>query len=298
MIHRWWRYLRAAYRPSVQVPYAVAWALGLTALFAATGPLPRWRPGGDLLLTAVTLVVTMLLIRPLDDIRDLAYDRRVNPDRPLPRGLATEVDLVILVALGSILLLLLNAGRPAALAVLAVQQVYTAAVVALERLRGWPARHQVGWQLGVNLPILALLSLYVYAGYLRAAQLSPGLAGLVAVAAVTTAAICPEIGRKVTRTAPAGERSYVSVLGPRGASLTALAAAVAATQAMLLLLAPWQPGNGWGWLVVTPLALPAYAVGRFGAGAARWPVLPTVAYVPAMYTSCLAAGLLTRGPLA
>ena len=299
MIVRWGRYLGVMYRPSIQLPYTISWALGLTALFACvTGAAGRWRPDADLLVTVVTLVMTMLLIRALDDIRDLEYDRVANPGRPLPSGLVQERDLVAMVAAGSGLLLVLNAWRGAALVVLAVQMAYTCATVAIERLRGWPHRDRLGLQLAINLPILSMLSLYVYAGFLRATDVRPSPAGFAVIVGVTVAALCMELGRKVTRKPPEGERTYVTVLGPSGTSLTALAAAVAATLVVLVALAPWHPGNGWGWLVLVPLALPGLAVARFAAGAARWPLLLAVGYIPAMYTSFLIVGLLTKGALA
>lgn len=296
MIGRWARYIGAAYRPSAQIPYAVCWAVGLTALFACgSDAVTRWRPDAGLLITAVTLVVTMLLIRALDDIRDLDYDRRVNPGRPLPSGVVAERDLVVMVALGNALLLLLNAGRGVALAMLAVQMAYTAVAVALERLAGWPHRDRLGLQLAVNLPILAMLSLYVYLGFLRSEGLRPSASGLITVAAVTVSALCVELGRKATRQPRPGERSYVTVLGASGTSLAALAAAVTATAVVLVTLTPWRPGDGWGWLVLAPLALPALAAARFAGGASRWPIPHTVAYIPAMYTSFFAVGWLTKG---
>lgn len=298
MIRRWGSYVGAAYRPSVQLPWMISWAVGLTALFASvTAPVTRWRPDAELLVTVLTLVVNMLLMRALDDIRDADYDRRVNPARPLPSGLVDERDLVTLVAVGSALLLLLNGGRGVALVMLAVQMGYTATVIALDRLAGWPHPDRLGLQLAVNLPIQTLLSLYVYAGFLRAEGLGPSAAGIVAVAAVTTGALCLELGRKATRRPRPGERTYATVLGPSGTSLAALAAAVTATVIVLVTIAPWRSGAGWGWLVLAPLALPALAVARFAAGAPRWPVALTLAYTPAMYTSFLAVGWLTKGTL-
>jgi 4-hydroxybenzoate polyprenyltransferase len=299
VIVRWGRYLGVMYRPSIQLPYSVSWALGLTALFACvTGAVASWRPDAELIVTVLTLVITMLLIRAMDDIRDLEYDRRANPGRPLPSGLVRERDLVTMVAMGSALLLLINASRGAALAMLVVQMVYTFAVVAIERMRGWPHRDRLGLQLAINLPILIMLSLYVYLGFLRSVQVRPNAAGFAVVAGATTAALCMELGRKVTRKPPEGEKTYVTVLGASGTSLAALGSAVAATLIVLVALGPWHPGNAWGWLVLVPLLLPGLAVVRFAAGAARWPLLPTVGFIPAMYTSFLVVGLLTKGALA
>ena len=296
MISRWGRYVGVSFPPAVYLPWTFCWAFGLTALFAVvTGVAGRWRPDAGVLVSALTLAGMMLLVRAQDDIRDADYDRRVNPGRPLPSGLVAERDLVVLVAAGSVLLVLLNAGRGAALLVLAAQIAYTAAVVALERLAGWPHRDRLGLQFLVNLPILVLPSLYVYAAFLRGQDRGAGAAGLAVVAAVAGAALCLELGRKTTRRPRPDERSYVSVLGPSATSFTALAAAVAGTAVVLVAIAPWRAGHAWGWLVLLPLALPALAVARFAGGAARWPLLPTLTYVPAMYLSFLAVGLLTVG---
>jgi len=296
MISRWAGYVRAAYRPAIQLPYTISWALGLTALFASvTGTVTAWRPDAELVITVVTVVLAMLLMRGLDDIRDLDYDREHNPGRPLPSGLVSERDLLTLVGIGSVLLLALNAGRGIALVMLAVQMAYTGAVIAIDRFAGWPHPDRLGLQVAVNLPIQTLLSLYVYAGFLRAEGLGPSAPGIVAVLAVTVGAMCLEFGRKATRRPKPGERTYVTVLGPSGTSLAALAAAVAATTVVLVVIEPWRPGLGWGWLVLVPLVLPAVSVAKFAAGAVRWPLAPTLAYIPAMYTSFLAVGLLTKG---
>jgi 4-hydroxybenzoate polyprenyltransferase len=294
VIRRLGGYAGFAYR-SVLIPHTVFWVVGLTALFASvTGAVHRWHPGAGLVITAVTLVVYMLLMRALDDLMDYEYDRAVNPGRPLPSGMVRRRDLLTMIAVGGALVLALNAGRGVALVVLAVQMGYTAIVATLDIAAGWPGRDKMALQLAVNTPIQPLLSLYVYVGFLRAEHLRPTAAGFVAVAAVTMAAVCLEFGRKATWRLRPGERSYVTVLGPSRTSLAALGSAVAATAIVLVILAPWHHG-GWGWLVLAPLVLPALAAARFAAGAARWPKTPTLAYIPAMYASFLAVGLLTKG---
>jgi 4-hydroxybenzoate polyprenyltransferase len=298
VIRRWGRYVGVAYRPAVQIPYTVFWAVGLTALFATvTGAVVRWRPGADLLVTVVTLMVTMLLIRALDDLRDLEYDRALNPRRPLPSGMVRQRDLYTLVAVGGTLLLALNAGRGTALAALVVQMVYTAVVIVAEIAYGWPPPQRLVLQVAVNLPILSMLSLYVYAGFLRAEDARPNGAGFAAVAAVTLCALAVELGRKTTRRPRPGERTYAAVFGASRTSAAGLFFAVLATIAIVVLVAPWRPGAAWGWLVLAPLALPVISASRFAAGDIRWPVLPTVAYVPVMYLSLLVVGWQLKGTL-
>ncbi|GAB3058484.1 UbiA family prenyltransferase [Micromonospora schwarzwaldensis] len=297
MTGRWGRYVAAAYPPAVHLPFMLSWAIGLTALFAAVTEVPRWRPDGGLAVTAVTLVVGMLLLRAMDDIRDHEYDRRHHPHRPLPAGVVRERDLMLLVALGAAALLLLNAGRGVVLAALAGQLGYAAVVITLDRVYGWPSGDRLALHLAVNLPIQPLLSIYVYAGFLHAQGRRPDLAGVLAIVAVTLSGVCLEFGRKATRRPRAGERTYSTVLGPWGTTAVALGAAVLATGIVLGLLRPWQSGAGhaWGWLALAPLALPVAAASRFVAGAPRWPVGPTIAYIPVMYASYLAVGWLTKG---
>jgi 4-hydroxybenzoate polyprenyltransferase len=301
VIRRWGRYVVLAYPPRIQLPFMLSWALGLTALFAcvsaAAGP-AGWRPGPELAVTAVTMVLDMLLLRAMDDIRDHDYDRVHNPGRPLPAGVVRERDLVLLIAGGAAVLVLLNAGRGVALLALLGQLGYTVLVIALDRLAGWPAGDRLGLQLAVNLPIQPLLSCYVYAGFLRSEHQRPSLAGLLAVVAVTLGGLCLELGRKATRRPRPGERTYATVLGPAGTSAAALAAALAGTVLLLLLLRPWQAGTalyGWGWLAVLPLALPGLAAARFATGLPRWPAALTRCYLPAMYLSFLLLGWLTKG---
>ncbi|GHJ17465.1 MULTISPECIES: UbiA prenyltransferase family protein [unclassified Micromonospora] len=297
MTGRWGRYVAAAYPPAVHVPFMLSWAIGLTALFAAVGGVPRWRPDGGLAVTAVTLVVGMLLLRAMDDIRDHEYDRRHNPHRPLPAGVVRERDLMVLVVLGAAALLLLNAGRGVVLAALAGQLGYTAVVITLDRVYGWPAGDRLALHLAVNLPIQPLLSIYVYTAFLHAEGRRPDLGGVLAIVAVTLSGVCLEFGRKATRRPRPGERTYSTVLGPWGTTAVALGAAVLATGIVLVLLRPWQSGAGhaWGWLALVPLAWSVAAASRFVTGAPRWPVGLTIAYIPVTYASYLAVGWLTKG---
>ncbi len=299
MIRRWARYALIAYPLHIQLPFTVAWAVGLTALFAGvTGAVDRWRPGPGLAITTVTVVVGMLLMRVLDDIRDQDYDRAHHPERPLPAGVVRERDLMTLAAVGATLLLLLNAGRGAVVLVLLVLSGYTAAVVAADRLAGWPDGDRPALHLAVNLPIQTMISLYVYAAFLRAEHGQPTATGLLAVVSATLGGLCLELGRKTTRAPRPGERTYVTALGPSGTSLSALGCAVAAAGLALAILRPWDPGapgHGAGWLVLAPCALPAAAAARFAAGSPTWPVTLTRFYVPTMYASFLAVCWISKG---
>jgi hypothetical protein len=296
MTRRLVRYVAASYPLRVYLPYMLLWAVGLTVLLAyLTGVIARWRPDPWLAVTGITLVVDMLMLRALDDIRDHDYDRTYNPTRPLPAGRVRERDLVVLVAAGTVAVLLLNAGRWIALAALVVHLGYAFAVIAVDRWLGWPPGRRVFLHLAVNLPIQVLLSVYVYAGFLSSTGQRPGWSGLVAIAAATLAAACLELGRKATRTPRPGEHTYAVVIGPSVTSAVALGCALAGAAVVLAALRPWTSGDhAWGWLVLLPPLIPGLCALRFARGATHWPALPTIAFVPVTYAAFLVAGWLAK----
>ncbi|WP_031164761.1 hypothetical protein [Streptosporangium roseum] len=299
MIGRLGGYIVRAYPPAFYVPFMLSWAVGLTALFVSVDSrVTAWRPGAELLVTSVTLVVDMLLLRALDDLRDRDYDLEHNPGRALPSGAVRVTDLLALVGAGAVALLALNAWRGGALLVLVAHLGYAAVVILIDQLFGWPKGERLLLSLAVNLPIQPLLSLYVYAGFLREHDLTPSREGIAAVAAVTLSGLCLEFGRKVTRHPGKGERTYVTALGTPGTTVVAVSLAAAAALAVLAILRPWNPDSavhGWGWIVVVPAVLPATAAYLFSRGRPRWPALPTLAYLPAAYCSFIAVGWLTKG---
>lgn len=296
MIARLGRYVAVSYPLKVYLPYMLLWAAGLTVLLAClTDVIAYWWPDPWLVVTGVTLVVDMLMLRALDDVRDQDYDRRHNPSRPLPSGLVSRRDLLTLVATGTAAVLLLNAGRPVVLAALAVHLGYAFAVIAAEHCFGWPPGERVFLHLAVNLPIQVLLSCYVYVGFLTSTGQRPGASGVVAIAAATLAAACLEFGRKATRAPRPGEHTYTTVIGARATSALALACALTGAVVALVALRPWAPGgHAWGWLVLLPPLLPGLCALRFARGATRWPTRLTIAFPPVTYAAFVVAGWLAK----
>ncbi|MFD0891619.1 hypothetical protein ACFQ08_44320, partial [Streptosporangium algeriense] len=82
MINRLGRYVLGSYPPAFYLPYGVSWAVGVTALFTLADPrVTGWRPDVGVVVAALTFAIDLLLMRALDDIRDLDYDREHNPGR-------------------------------------------------------------------------------------------------------------------------------------------------------------------------------------------------------------------------
>jgi hypothetical protein len=290
VILRWARFIAGSYPPVLSVLFACAWAYGVTGLFAATDPrIEQWRPDAGTAVAAVTLAVNLLLMRALDDIRDVDYDRRFAPDRPLARGTVRTGDLLVLYATGSVLVLALNAGNLTSLAILAGQLGYALLVLAVHHRFRWPAGDNLILSLLVSFPAQLLLHLYLYACYLDATGLVADRYGLLAIVAVVLASVHLELAKKITRVPRPGERTYVDVFGLAGTTGAALAAPVVS---LVLVLVVARSPSAWTLLVAVPVLLPVVAGWRFWrASKPRWsPVLPLL-YLLLTFTSYAAVGL-------
>jgi hypothetical protein len=247
-----------------------------------------WIPGVGAAVTTATIFVDLLLLRALDDLRDLPYDRAHSPRRPLPSGRVRTTDLWTLIGAGVPILVLGNAWRGTAGAILVLQLGYALGLVAANLWLRRPATENTLVQLAVNAPIQLLLSGYVYAAGLadRGAAVTGG--GIAAVGAVALVLGYLEFARKTTRYPKATERTYVHQLGVGGTVAVAGTAAVLSAVCALVAL---RPLGAWGWLALAPLAIPAGAGYRFWRRRLpRWPVPATLGFVLSSFAVFLALG--------
>ncbi|MEU8799831.1 hypothetical protein [Spirillospora sp. NPDC048819] len=291
-------FVRGSYPPAPSLTFAALWAYGVTGLFAALDPgSSGWRPEMGTAVAAVTLFVDLLLMRALDDIRDLEYDRRFHPGRPLAAGAVRTGDLAVLYGAGALALGLLNAAWPWRAAILLAQLAYAAGAIGAHRRWRRPSADNLFASLLVSLPAPVLLHLYLYAGYLDASGRGAGASGAAAaaiegIAVAVLAAGHPELAGKITRAPRAGERTYVTTLGVTGASALALAVPVLSAG----LLAAWSRAPaGWTLIALVPLAAPAAAAWRFRRGHGepdrRWPRTAPAVYLLLSFASYIVLGL-------
>ena len=299
------RYVRGSFPPAVYLPYALAWALGGTAMFAlgqrtrtpgrpATGA-NAWRPGWATLATLASFTVLLLLVRAVDDLRDLDYDRQHNPRRPLASGTVTVRDLSLLIGVGTVAVLLLNAPRGLALTAAAASLLYLAVLLAADRLAHWPPGDALIISALISLPVQLLLGGYLYATLLHDTHRPAAPTALLPLVAMLAVFTHLELARKTTRTPKPGERTYVTVFGVEPTARAALTAATLATLLAVLLTRPWTPGAEAGWLVLLPAALPVRGALRFWRGGAeRWPAADSGFYVLAAFTAYFIVDLVER----
>jgi hypothetical protein len=299
VISRLIRYVRGSFPPAFYLPYAAAWALGVSALCALADPrIGRWRPGVSILISLLTMVVALLILRAIDDVKDLDYDLVHNPERPLPGGAVTVADLGALVAAGALIAVAANAaaGRAAELLITGTL-AYALLLLIAERALHWPPGNAVLLSALVSFPVQLLLNLYLYALVLHAARQGPSWHVLPALLVAVTAFMHLEYGRKITRRPRPGERSYVTVHGANGTAAVAVVCAAASTLLGLALTRPWAAdGEPWGWITLATLAFPVYGADRFWRRRkARWPLAAAACFVLSSFAAYLVIGL-TTGP--
>lgn len=275
--------------PPLAVLLAVVWAFGQSSLYAALDPRAHhWRPGGDTVIAAATLVVDLLLMRAVDDVRDLDYDRRHNPGRPLASGAVHKQDLLALCVAGAASLLVLNAWDPAACAILAVQFAYVFAALLIYKRWRRPNADNLLTSLLVSLPVPLLAQVYLYARYLHAEGLHPAREGATAIAIVLLARLHSEFARKTVRNPAAEERTYVHNFGFIGAVSAALTTAGLAS-ILILRLAPWPAAL----LGLVPLWWALVPTWQLKSGARRWSRKASGYYLLVSFTAFCAIGVLT-----
>ncbi|MFI7601245.1 hypothetical protein [Actinoplanes sp. NPDC049681] len=263
----------------------------MTGLFAAIDPrAAHWRPDLGTAVAAATLAVNLLLMRALDDIRDLDYDRRLHPGRPLAAGVVRRTDLCVLYAAGALLLPVLNAGNPVAALILAGQLGYGALVIAVHHWLRWPSANNLVLSLLVSFPVQLLLHLYLYVGFLQGTGLTPGRPGAEAIAVVVLASVHLELAKKITRIVRPGERTYVATFGLGGTVALALAAPIASM--IVLLLGATRPLGHWWVAAVAPLSVVMVAGWRFWhSRESRWSAKAASWYLLVSFVSYLFLGL-------
>jgi len=271
---RLWAFVLARFSPHIYVTYGVLWSLALEA--AASD---HWRPSPATAARAVSVVLSLLFLRMLDELKDLDHDRQYHRDRPLVTGAISVRELRAAMAFLALSVLALNSLLSAVSVVLAVAALgYGLALAALER-RSAAVRDRLLVNLAVSYPVQLLISCYLYL------SLTTALDGRsVAVVLVFACVFLHfEFARKTRWHGTAGERLYSVVLGPPLSGTVTLGWAVAAVGLVMSLTTPWS---------VVLLVPPVVGARRFLAGLSeRWPLPTAITFVLFSYLFLIAYGL-------
>src|SRR5262249_34506659 len=166
----------------------------------------------------------------------------------------------VLYAVGSAVILALNARYTVAAAVVAGQLGYALLVLAAHRWLHWPDPDNLPLTLLVSCPAQILLHLYLYAGYLHRVGHSADRYGLLALAVVVLSTLHLELAKKIVRTPKPGDRPYVSPLGLNATVRLAVAVPILSAALFVSRVDPWSP---WSMVLLVPLGWPLLALWRF-----------------------------------
>lgn len=231
------RFVQVMFPLGLHLTYGLLWTVSFEAMAVLLHGSESWSPSWGTLARFVTVVLTLLFMRMLDEQKDYEYDLVHNPDRPLVTGAITARELQSAMAVIAVLLLALNAAVSpvSALGLLAVL-AYGLALWAMEN-RFPPIRENILLNLAAALPIQALINLYLCLSLWGTGTitLSGGLIWLLVLYACVF--IHLEFARK-THQGETSERLYSQVIGVHGSALWTLGLALAAVALNLVLVLP------------------------------------------------------------
>ena len=244
---RIWIYLREMFPPGAAAMgllfFASAW-WGI-ALLVREQPQPAPVSPAGPCAGAATVVLMLLLLRIMDELKDLQTDRRLFPDRPVPRGDVLVSDIRLLGVAAITVLFGLNLFVTGAVRMFLIIFGYSLLMHRYFFLRKYMARN-ILFALATHNPIFYLLFLYVLSVYRRAAapELDLGIALLLGVVFLCFS-LSWEISRKIRR--PEEETAYQTysmVLGFRRAlAIPVMLGAVAVTILFCLYWELFSPGS-------------------------------------------------------
>jgi hypothetical protein len=271
---RLWGFVLARFRPHLYVTYGVLWSLALEAVAS-----DHWRPSPATAVRAVSVVLSLLFLRVLDEQKDLDYDRGHHPDRPLVTGAISVRELRTAMAFLALAVLAVNSLLSVFSVALSLLALGYGLVVALAEHRFAGVRDGLLLNLAVSYPVQLLISCYLYV------SLTGGVDRRAVPVVLVFACVFLhfEFARKTRWHGTAGERLYSVVLGPALSGTVTLTWAVAAVALVISLTAPWS---------VALLMPPVLAGRRFLAGASEcWPLRSATAFVLFSYLFLIAYGL-------
>jgi 4-hydroxybenzoate polyprenyltransferase len=286
----------------VYLTYAVTWVLGLQSVVAlAAPPDTRWILGMRTLCEILSVYLALVFARIVDEQKDLAYDREHNPERPLPRGAVSVVELRVTMVFIVAAETLLNAWQsPLLLGLILLFLAYDCFLVRLER---WSRtlRDSMFRNLAVTYPVQILLSVHIW---LACTHTGPGLPVWTAVLATALGAsvfLHFEFARKTGRSLRPGAALYSNVVGCRGAVLLTVAMPVMAVATVITVVAPWSVHGVAAFAAWVPVSAAAFV----WQGAEQfvtlrrptWPPLPAMGFLAWLYGGLFVAALFVAHPL-
>ena len=221
-------YLGEMYPVPQRLPMAAVISVSLATVLARLQGLEVQRVSTTTLLGTWAVFAFLLVLRLMDELKDVEVDRALFPERPLPSGRVRESDLTGALVVVATLFVGAHAGAGPALGTATLVLGYAVLMFhwffVPERMRP-----HLPLTLATHTPVIPLLLLHLVTLFTSASGLGardvPWPAVLVLVGSCWAGFFAWEIARKIR--APEEETAYVTyshLLGPRGAVMLAASA--------------------------------------------------------------------------
>lgn len=274
---RWLTYLRE------RSPLPLLLAIAIPQAVSSHWLVRVGAPDGQTWLAAAGLVGLLVLLRLMDEVKDVDKDRVAHPERPIPRGLVSEdeVRTAIRVVTGA-LIVLASFIRPLEVVLTLPAAVGYAHLMYREFfVPRWLGRHAIAYLVSHQLIVVFM---YVYAVGAAAPDAMFDMRLLWWAAGGVGASLIVEVGRKLDPDAHPALRTYLQLYGAGGVSLMLLTGlfVIAAASIALGYMALVLPFVAMSLLTITlwyrnPPKHPLLA-GALGLASLVYTLSPTIAY--------------------
>ncbi len=236
------QFCRDVYHPGVHLYFALNWVLAFYCGLCLThGHALQFSP--YLIVAILTLYLSLLFLRIMDEIKDYEYDLHFNPDRPLVKKSLTHRDLYFFILISCTGFLSLNAlNGYEVLAILIGQIAYSFFLLILEKKSAIVRSHMM-LNLILTYPINIALSIYITALFYFHWSTDPQYEDLILMLSFASSFLYYEFSRKIfyPRDEKTGKRSYSQALGFMPSLLLSDVFAFIAMGSMLYLTQSWIP---------------------------------------------------------
>ncbi len=236
------QFCREVYHPGVHLYFSLNWVLALYAgLCLNHGHALEFSP--YLVVAVLTLYLSLLFLRIMDEIKDYDYDLRFNPERPLVKKSLSHRDLYLFILMSCSGFLALNVlNGVEVLMILGGQILYSFLLIVLEK-NSERIRNSMLLNLLVTYPVNIALSVYVMALFYFQWSTDPLYEDLLLLLSFACAFLYYEFSRKISPTGDeaAGQRSYSKAWGLRRALILSDGLALTAILSMSYLTKSWVP---------------------------------------------------------
>lgn len=253
----YWQRLNAfaeiIYEPKQHFMFAALWFLSIQGMFILKSPVDTWQWGLSTLISAGSFFGVLFVLRAIDEVKDLEYDRQYNPDRPVVSGVVGLGDIRSYVLLGTLIIALANILIAWQLALFVIVNVgYGLLLMWLEKKIPLMDRSMF-FNLLLTYPVSIALSFYTLVQIRFTQQVDVAWCLLPIIGCYILAFLHFEIIRKSMwePLADPGEKLYSNEIGCSKAVLLGTLCGVLAISGIVVLNQPWQQTGAaalTGWL--------------------------------------------------